>query len=105
MITSATSVRYVWWLRPYEFAIALLGTNTLPEWLLNQVEAAHGRNGRGRLWIARHLGHVSVDEPWPETPLAKYCETCAGIVVTQAELAALRDFPGTVTDLQLKRVT
>ena len=96
--------QFVWWLRPDEIGIAL-GSLAIPGWLINQLGSAHGRNGRGRLWRARHLTEVSVDEPWPETPLAKHCETCAGIVVTEAELTTLRDFPGVVTDLRLRRVS
>jgi hypothetical protein len=96
------SNQFVWWVRPEEIGIAL-GSLAIPGWLIDQLVSAHGRNGRGRLWIARHLVEVSIDEPWPETPLAKHCETCAGIVVTIAELATLQDFPGVVTNLQLRR--
>ena len=91
------SASYIWWLSEGELeALPTLANPTLDA----ERRSMLGRPLRGRLW-----GNASVDEArFKETILGRWLSHCGGIVVCEQDLAALRDLPGTVTDLNLHRV-
>jgi hypothetical protein len=92
----------VWWLDQSDFA-ALIPWWELPEYIKREVQSAYGRPARCRLWVAACFGDVQI-HPWPTTPIANRCEGCAGIVLRRSDLEHLRDLPGIVTDLELRRL-
>jgi hypothetical protein len=74
-----------------------------PAYLRKQYSSRYGRNGRGRLWVAKQFGEVAVD-PWPNTPFARRLgNACAGIVIAPEDLRFIAKLPGVVTDLRLNR--
>jgi hypothetical protein len=100
---------FIWWLTQEDLKILdrfrLTGHEVrppLPLWLSRQLASALGRNGRGRLWVDTQFTDPMV--VWSASPMAAYCESCAGIVIGQEDLPCLAQLPGVVTDRYLRRV-
>lgn len=105
---------YVWWLNQSQCEEACdiieKSPEKLPEYLRDELDSRDGRAGRGRLWIHRSLPQVSVD-PWPDTELGHELAgrrgpelDAGGIVFKPSDMEAVRQFPGTITDLKLQVV-
>jgi hypothetical protein len=93
----------IWWTSQWDCE-AITSRAGWPKYLREEYESRHGRNGRGRLWVAKRFGTVAVD-PWPETPFAnRLGEDYAGIVIDPKDAALLRALPGIVTNTALERV-
>lgn len=102
----------IWWTSGPDYAVinCALGNqpSLLPMHIVDAFESRRGRNGRGRLWPVEGLGSVEATcaaERW-DSPLGKVLtEYYGGIVIDAADLGAVWDLPGIVTDLQVVRVS
>ena len=81
-----------------------------PQYLRSEFRSRCGRNGRGRLWVAKELGDVEL-VPWDEDGQLTAIETwierasAAGIVVRAEHVERLLHLPGLVTTLTRERWT
>lgn len=78
-----------------------------PAYLESQFNSRLGRAGRGRLWIDERFPS-SIEIPqllFDGMPLGKWITGAGmgGIVIDAADLRHVRDLPGLVTDLDLRR--
>lgn len=79
--------------------------DTVPWYIASEFDSRNGRPGRGRLWIAKHLEQYNPSvASWGETPMFRHLEECGGIVISGEDAHTLADLPGTITDLQGRRV-
>lgn len=93
----------IWWLDQEDCqAIGPKLPDHFPPHLVGQYESRLGRPGRGRLWVDPSFGDVKT-EVWPDTPLGRRLQDCAGIVCLFGDLVLLHNMPGIVTDLQVNR--
>ncbi len=102
----------IWWLSQSDSEILsdgneeLFPPDILPDYLEDEVMSRYGRPARGRLWVSMAQGFKINDLKWPdpETPLAKHCGLCGGIVLWRKDLPSLATLPGLVTDMNLQRL-
>jgi hypothetical protein len=100
----------VWWTSQAECsAIDEVSRLALPLYLQREVASRAGRAGHGRLWVPSEIDQLAAEpirviDGW-QTPLGLHIEEfCAGIVFSSKDLASLARLPGTVTDLELRKV-
>ena len=79
--------------------------SALPPYIVSEASSMLGRPLRGRLWVASELAEPVevVFERFAETELGRSLSRCGGIVIRDEDAAALRSYPGVVTDLELVR--
>lgn len=103
----------IWWLSQQDCEIIIdehpeddIAPDILPGYLKIEFRSRYGRPGRGRLWVSIDEDFKVNDISWPEpeTPLAKHCGLCGGIVMWRKDLDALSILPGIVTDMFLNRL-
>lgn len=97
----------VWWVSQFDcLRIGAELDESIPFYLRQQYESLVGRSGRGRLWCSLEVfgEDVSVGFPVDATPISRYAESSGGIVIKRDDIVHLRELPGVVTDLNLKRI-
>ena len=97
----------IWWLHQNEqkhITLESFSGISMPSYLNEQFQSLWARNGRGRLWVDQQFGEVSVEDASFNTPLGQYLSECGGIVIYKEHIPLLGMLPGTITDLQLRRV-
>lgn len=71
-----------------------------PSYMREEFESRHGRNGRGRLWVADQFGEVGI--PWNTAkPAARLAANCGGIVIYKDDADWVFELWGFLTDLRL----
>ena len=108
MTTDVNSLA-IWWLSQADCEAIAVDEHApegelLPQYLKDEFNSRYGRPGRGRLWIPEGIDGFDVSWPEPETPIAKICGNCGGIVFWRKDMDALSILPGLVTDLFLNRL-
>lgn len=93
----------IWWLSRADQEALGEPRDGWPDYLRREYISRYGRAGRGRLWAAPELGHVSVAFPLQDTPLSSALEKCGGIVIRASDAHHLEGMPGIITDLALLR--
>jgi hypothetical protein len=94
----------IWWLTQEECEAIRQSDRNLPGYLGEEFDSRHGRPGRGRLWVPKNLGTAEV-KPWPNKPMARFLGANAGgIVIDRDDVPMLAEFPGIVTDMELRRL-
>jgi len=95
----------IWWLDESEAerVYDVLDQIDLPDYIKDEVHSRYGRNGRGRLWVPRHINLVEI--PWDENKVtAKLAERCGGIVFEPKHYDYVEILPGFITNLDLEFV-
>jgi hypothetical protein len=100
----------VWWTSQNECDVFdEYAFRQLPPYIRREFASRDGRPGHGRLWVPAEVeqlatGPIRITEGW-HTALGAYLEKhCAGIVFGSSDLGSLARLPGTVTDLELRKV-
>jgi hypothetical protein len=93
----------IWWTDEIDYR--QMGTDlpaSVPEMIRGEYRSRYGRCGRGRLWVPPGIDLKRI--PWDETSkAARHLESRSygGIVFHAADLSAVIDLPGIVTNLDL----
>lgn len=91
----------IWWLSPWEMT-AIGDEPALPPYLHSEYRSLLGRNPRGRLWTPREIDIKEIE--WVDGAIGDWCQKCGGIVFWRKDLETLRNMPGLITDLSMKRL-
>jgi hypothetical protein len=99
----------IWWTNQADCAVVNDHMPGAPDYIAREFRGRLGRNGRGRLWIPSSLyAEVPVPPisiPCPETPLANVLgNSYGGIIIRARDVECLRDLPGVITDLTVRRI-
>ncbi len=94
----------VWWVTQQDrelFRDNADAWEEMPPYIAEQLRSTIGRPGRGRLWVPPH---INVSGIWwnDSAPLARFAETCAGIVIERKDAPFAVQQPGFVTDDHMK---
>jgi hypothetical protein len=93
----------VWWLNQNDCDAIHEMDGRYPRYLRDQFLSRQGRPGRGRLWADDQFGDVKTE--WHVTPLCGLLERqYGGIVIRDEDVELVRELPGIVTDMSLKRI-
>lgn len=77
-----------------------------PDYLKSEFQSRLGRAGRGRLWIDdRFSPRLEIPELLFDLPMGRWITGACmgGIVIKKGDLRHVRELPGVVTDLDLRR--
>jgi hypothetical protein len=101
----------IWWTNQHdcEEVGSYRGAVDVPDYISSEFRSRYGRPGRGRLWIPNSLSAEvpvpPISIPFPETPLANVLgNSYGGIVIRARDVECLRDLPGVITDLAVRRI-
>lgn len=99
----------IWWLcHGDREAIGVHLNSSLPGYLRVAYHESRGSPGMGWLWVGSRYAGTCIQER-PDTPLARLLrgefgeKTYAGIVIRDVDIPLLKDLPGIITDLKLRR--
>lgn len=89
-----TAEYLIWWVDPSKID----ATPGVPAYIRNELRSMHGRNPRGRLWVADGIPVTEMTNP-ERAPLGR-----GGIVIRSGDARFLRQLPGFITTLAGERI-